>query len=44
MEQLYLVMPHELHFHMVYRLLREHIDQEVDYKVLSSLSFDQTID
>ncbi|BAF10498.1 dEAD-box ATP-dependent RNA helicase 48 [Oryza sativa Japonica Group] len=33
-EQLYLVMPHELHFHMVYRLLREHIDQEVDYKVI----------
>uniref|UniRef100_A0A0E0K750 ATP-dependent RNA helicase n=2 Tax=Oryza punctata TaxID=4537 RepID=A0A0E0K750_ORYPU len=33
-EQLYLVMPHELHFHMVYRLLQEHIDREVDYKVI----------
>uniref|UniRef100_A0A0D9VMX3 ATP-dependent RNA helicase n=1 Tax=Leersia perrieri TaxID=77586 RepID=A0A0D9VMX3_9ORYZ len=33
-EQLYLTVPHELHFHMVYRLLREHIDQEVDYKVI----------
>ncbi|KAG8072987.1 hypothetical protein GUJ93_ZPchr0006g44215 [Zizania palustris] len=33
-EQMYLVVPHELHFHMVYRLLREHINQEVDYKVI----------
>uniref|UniRef100_A0A453Q598 ATP-dependent RNA helicase n=1 Tax=Aegilops tauschii subsp. strangulata TaxID=200361 RepID=A0A453Q598_AEGTS len=33
-QQQYLVVPHELHFHMVHRLLREHIDQEVDYKVI----------
>ncbi|XP_006648157.1 DEAD-box ATP-dependent RNA helicase 48 [Oryza brachyantha] len=33
-EQLYHIVPHELHFHMVYRLLREHIDQEMDYKVI----------
>lgn len=33
-QQQYLVVPHELHFHMVHRLLREHIDQEVNYKVI----------
>ncbi|KAF8779485.1 hypothetical protein HU200_002532 [Digitaria exilis] len=33
-QQSCLVVPHELHFHMVYRLLREHIDREVDYKVI----------
>ncbi|KAK3159532.1 hypothetical protein QOZ80_2AG0151230 [Eleusine coracana subsp. coracana] len=33
-QQLYLVVPHELHFHMVHRLLQEHIDHEVDYKVI----------
>uniref|UniRef100_A0ACD5ZB15 Uncharacterized protein n=1 Tax=Avena sativa TaxID=4498 RepID=A0ACD5ZB15_AVESA len=33
-QQQYLVVPHELHFHMVHRLLREHIDHEVNYKVI----------
>ncbi|KAL6633275.1 hypothetical protein ACP70R_025946 [Stipagrostis hirtigluma subsp. patula] len=33
-QQSYLVVPHELHFHMVHRLLQEHIDREVDYKVI----------
>ncbi|XP_062220810.1 DEAD-box ATP-dependent RNA helicase 48-like [Phragmites australis] len=33
-QQLYLVVPHELHFHMVHHLLQEHIDREVDYKVI----------
>ncbi|GJM87488.1 hypothetical protein PR202_ga03448 [Eleusine coracana subsp. coracana] len=33
-QQLYLVVPHELHFHMVHHLLQEHIDHEVDYKVI----------
>ncbi|XP_062221441.1 DEAD-box ATP-dependent RNA helicase 48-like isoform X2 [Phragmites australis] len=33
-KQLYLVVPHELHFHMVHHLLQEHIDREVDYKVI----------
>jgi len=33
-QQSCLVVPHELHFHMVHRLLREHIDREVDYKVI----------
>lgn len=33
-QQSCLVVPHELHFHMVHHLLREHIDHEVDYKVI----------
>ncbi|XP_066332947.1 DEAD-box ATP-dependent RNA helicase 48-like isoform X4 [Miscanthus floridulus] len=33
-QQSCLVVPHELHFHMVHHLLREHIDREVDYKVI----------
>ncbi|TVU27631.1 hypothetical protein EJB05_19126 [Eragrostis curvula] len=33
-QQLYHVVPHELHFHMVHHLLQEHIDREVDYKVI----------
>ncbi|CAN6245545.1 unnamed protein product [Urochloa humidicola] len=33
-QQSCLVVPHELHFHTVHRLLREHIDREVDYKVI----------
>ncbi|CAM0943340.1 unnamed protein product [Alopecurus aequalis] len=33
-QQQYIVAPHELHFHMVHRLLREHIDHEVNYKVV----------
>ncbi|CAN6252734.1 unnamed protein product [Urochloa humidicola] len=33
-QQSCLVVPHELHFHMVHRLLREHVDREVDYKVI----------
>jgi superfamily II DNA/RNA helicase len=37
------VVPHELHFHMVHHLLREHIDHEVDYKVLHLLFFRQPV-
>lgn len=33
-QQSCLVVPHELHFHTVHHLLREHIDREVDYKVI----------
>ncbi|PAN09057.1 hypothetical protein PAHAL_1G455300 [Panicum hallii] len=33
-QQSCLLVPHELHFHMVHCLLREHIDREVDYKVI----------
>ncbi|EES07789.1 DEAD-box ATP-dependent RNA helicase 48 [Sorghum bicolor] len=33
-QQSCLVVPHELHFHMVHHLLQEHIDREVDYKVI----------
>ncbi|WVZ73054.1 hypothetical protein U9M48_021408 [Paspalum notatum var. saurae] len=33
-QQSCLLVPHELHFHMVHHLLREHIDREVDYKVI----------
>ncbi|KAK1314701.1 putative DEAD-box ATP-dependent RNA helicase 48 [Acorus calamus] len=32
--QLYLVAPHELHFQMVYHLLKEHIMRDIDYKVI----------
>ncbi|KAJ3672233.1 hypothetical protein LUZ60_006954 [Juncus effusus] len=32
--QSYYILPHEMHFHMVYRLLKEHIMQEPDYKVI----------
>ncbi|KAK1290976.1 putative DEAD-box ATP-dependent RNA helicase 48 [Acorus calamus] len=32
--QLYLVTPHELHFQMVYHLLKEHIMRDIDYKVI----------
>nr|CAD1830747.1 unnamed protein product [Ananas comosus var. bracteatus] len=32
--QSYLVVPHELHFHLVHHILQEHIMQEVDYKVI----------
>ncbi|KAF8691796.1 hypothetical protein HU200_040198 [Digitaria exilis] len=33
-QQSCLVVTHELHFHMIHRLLREHIDREIDYKVI----------
>ncbi|KAL6912313.1 hypothetical protein ACP4OV_001118 [Aristida adscensionis] len=33
-EQSYLVVPHELHFHMVHCLIQQHIAREVDYKVI----------
>lgn len=33
-QQSCLLVPHELHFHTVHHLLREHIDREVDYKVI----------
>lgn len=37
------MVPHELHFHMVHHLLQEHIDREVDYKVLHLLFFRQPV-
>ncbi|KAJ1281708.1 hypothetical protein BS78_04G326500 [Paspalum vaginatum] len=33
-QQSCLLVPHELHFHTVHHLLREHIDREIDYKVI----------
>lgn len=33
-KQFTLVMPHELHFQVVHRLLNEHLSQTLDYKVL----------
>ncbi|XP_057950133.1 probable DEAD-box ATP-dependent RNA helicase 48 [Malania oleifera] len=33
-KQSYLVAPHELHFQIVYHLLKEHISQSLDYKVI----------
>ncbi|WOK94856.1 DEAD-box ATP-dependent RNA helicase 48-like [Canna indica] len=32
--QSYLVAPHQLHFHLVYCLLKEHMQQELNYKVI----------
>ncbi|CAL9112479.1 unnamed protein product [Musa textilis] len=32
--QSYLIAPHQLHFHLVYNLLKEHMQQELDYKVI----------
>lgn len=37
------MVPHELHFHMVHRLLREHIDCEADFKVLDLIFFKQPV-
>ncbi|XP_043716557.1 probable DEAD-box ATP-dependent RNA helicase 48 [Telopea speciosissima] len=33
-KQLYIVAPHELHFQIVYQLLKEHIEHMLDYKVI----------
>ncbi|KAF9602602.1 hypothetical protein IFM89_030208 [Coptis chinensis] len=33
-KQIYYVAPHELHFQIVYQLLKEHVSQVVDYKVI----------
>ncbi|CAL9104914.1 DEAD-box ATP-dependent RNA helicase 48 isoform X1 [Musa acuminata AAA Group] len=32
--QAYLIAPHQLHYHLVYNLLKEHMQQELDYKVI----------
>ncbi|KAJ8490472.1 hypothetical protein OPV22_012193 [Ensete ventricosum] len=32
--QSYIIAPHQMHFHLVYNLLKEHMQQELDYKVI----------
>lgn len=34
--QSYIIAPHQVHFHLVYYILKEHLQQESDYKVISS--------
>ncbi|XP_042395727.1 probable DEAD-box ATP-dependent RNA helicase 48 [Zingiber officinale] len=32
--QSYIIAPHQVHFHLVYHILKEHLQQESDYKVI----------
>ncbi|XP_074563562.1 DEAD-box ATP-dependent RNA helicase 48-like [Curcuma longa] len=32
--QSYIIAPHQVHFHLVYHILKEHLQQELDYKVI----------